>query len=364
MRMRRACLSSALAGLLLAAAAGWLAVEVWDRLDRLVDGEGDGTVRAAETAAASPSTSGTAVEPTATEAGDRGGFTVVRRTGPVRSRAPRSDDVALARAAMAGSGVERRCGPYRLYTDVGDDAPGERLIAACGRLAAGLEAEYVRLFGVQPIGEPAEAILLFRDRVGLRRFVGAVAERSGRPRLTGYAGHASAARGYVALHAVASAPTATLRTLLHELTHLLNRRAIGPELPRWLSEGMADAIGDRATEEGLLPFAGVRGSEGEAERLRLALGAARVGSVGRLLALEPGEFDRGTVSYDYEQSAILVRFLLDEPDLAPRFRAALVRLAAGEEYDDSAFLARLGVGPDELDRRFRNWVRSGATAGG
>lgn len=341
MRPRRACLLAALVVALLAVVGAWAAVAVWERL---ASGESAERPRAVAGPAAERSPPGDASEP---------GFTVIRRTGPVRARRPRSEDLALARQALSGGGRQARCGPYDLYTDV----PGDRLIAACGRLAEGLEDEYTRRFGVEPTGAPAEAIFLFRDRKGLRRFTGSIAERSGRPRLTGYAGHASAARGYVALHADSRDPDPTLRTLVHELTHLLNRRALGPELPRWLAEGMADAIGDRATEDGLLPLAGVRGSEGEAKRLRLALDAGQIGSVERLLALAPGEFDRGVVSYDYEQSAMLVRFLLDQPDLTPRLRTALSDLAAGEGYEAGRFLGQLGLTAAQLDRRFEAWVR-------
>lgn len=269
-----------------------------------------------------------------------------------RGRLAEAPDLALLRSArdlLDGGGREEVCGPYPLYTDVAD----RRLIAACGRLAGQLDTLYASRYGVRPRGEPAEAIVLFSEIADYRTFASA----GGVP--LGYAGYALGARGLAVFYAEDQPFATFLSTLTHELTHLLNRRALGVNLPPWLSEGLADGIGDTATAEGFGPLAGVRGSEAQADRLRRALASDRVGSLRRLAALQRGEFDSEVVSFDYEQSALFVRFLLDEPGLATGFRAFLRDLAAAEViYTPAVLASALGVDWPELDRRFETWVEA------
>jgi len=145
--------------------------------------------------------------------------------------------LARARELLGGGGREESCGPYRLYTDAADP----RLVAACARLAGRLDALYEERYGVRPLGEPAEAIVLFGEIDRYR----ALARETGVP--LGYAGYTLATRGLAVFHA-GDQPIATfLSTLAHELTHLVSRRALGVNLPPWLSEGLADGIGDTAT---------------------------------------------------------------------------------------------------------------------
>jgi len=274
---------------------------------------------------------------------------VVRKTGPRAAQTSRAADLTAARTFLSAGGQLLSCGPYSLLTDV-DDRP---LIAACQRLADPLDATYEQRYGVRPIGQPAETVLLFRRLADFRAFNASGAAGGA---ASGYAGHAIPSRGLVVLHAETGSRQATLRTLLHELTHLLNRRAVGTELPRWLAEGLADGIGDTATADGLLPLVAVRGAAGEACRLQLGYRSGQAEPVSRLLTLESAAFDRGAVSYDYEQSAFLVRFLLAKPDLAAPFRHLLRTLASGTPYAKLDLLALLGVAPQTLDRRFEEWI--------
>ncbi len=261
---------------------------------------------------------------------------------------PQAELLESARLALGAGGRLESCGPYPLWTDVLDS----RLIAACGRLAAELDELYGKRYGIRPRGEPAEAIVLFAEIASYRPF----ASSSGVP--LGYAGYALAARG-LAVFYVGDQPFETfLMTLTHELTHLLNRRALGVNLPPWLSEGLADGIGDTATPDGFGVLEGARGSEAQARRLRQAYASDRAGGLRRLLSLGRGEFDRGAVSFDYEQSALLVRFLLSQDDLSPGFRAFLSRFAAGEPYAPEQLPTVLGVTWVDLDRRFAGWVAS------
>lgn len=264
------------------------------------------------------------------------------------AEAPDAELLAAARGLLAGGGRLETCGPYPLYTD----SQNARLIATCGRLAERLDEVYESRYGLRPRGEPASAIVLFGNAESYRDF----AREGGVP--LGYAGYALAARGLAVFHAADAAPIeGFLTTLVHELTHLVNRRALGVNLPPWLAEGLADGIGDSATPDGFEPIDGISGLEPLARRLRDARDAERAGDLARLVTLGRGEFDRGVVSYDYEQSALLVRFLLSEPQLASGFRKFLADFAAGAVYDPERLAADLGSDWGDLDRRFIQWLK-------
>ena len=262
------------------------------------------------------------------------------------AEAPDAGLLARARQRLNGGGRVERCGPYTLYTDVADG----RLIAICGRLAERLDEVYEARYGIRPRGEPASAIVLFSDAGSYRAF----AREGGVP--LGYAGYALAARGLAVFHVGDQPLGEFVTTLVHELTHLVNRRALGVNLPPWLSEGLADGVGDTATPDGFEPLDGIAGLEALARRLRQAQTDGRAGSLERLVTLERGEFDRGVVSHDYEQSALLVRFLLGEPRLAAGFRRFLSDFAGGERYDPERLAEALGADLEALDGRFREWL--------
>ncbi len=254
--------------------------------------------------------------------------------------------LAAARRLLEGGGRQEACGPYPLYTDVAD----ARLIAACGRLAEPLDEVYAARYGIRPRGTPAAAIVLFGNAESYRAFA-----RKGSVPL-GYAGYALAARGLAVFHA-GDLVDSLVTTLVHELTHLVNRRALGINLPPWLAEGLADGIGDTATPDGFEPLDGIAGLEALAQRLRQAQTSGQAGSLERLVALPRGGFDRDVVSHDYEQSALLVRFLLSERELASGFRRFLSDFAGGQIYDPERLAADLGADWADLDRRFEQWLQ-------
>ena len=248
-----------------------------------------------------------------------------------------------------GDAREAQCGPYRLATDLRGDA----LVRICGRVAAPLEETFRRRFGLEPRGHPQEGVLLFAARQDFQRF----ARHDGGLRGV-YAGYADGAEGIVALPAGNVSPESFAQTLGHEFTHLLLRRAMGPGLPPWLSEGLADAMGDPATPEGLGELVALQGVEGQARRLRDAYRADRVPGLEHLTALRRSEFDQGTRSYDYEQSALFVRFLLLDPELAPRFRRHLQAIAGQSIRNPQRLPKDLERSWQELDQSLRDWVLS------
>ncbi|MEO7795590.1 MAG: hypothetical protein ABIV06_12540, partial [Thermoanaerobaculia bacterium] len=148
---------------------------------------------------------------------------------------------------------------------------------------------------------------------------------------------------------------AVAQTLAHELSHLAHRRAFGHELPPWLAEGLADAVGDSATTAGFLPLSDLDVVAGIRKRLCGGYEIRRTESLARLVDLDRSGFDRGSVSFDYEQSALLVRFLLLDPGLGPRFRAWL-GVRAKLRSNAPGLPAALQVSWPELERRFASWL--------
>jgi len=270
-----------------------------------------------------------------------------QRTRAKPSNPPDADWLQAAREDLGKDSRDAKCGPYLLVTDVTNKA----LLEACELLAARLDALYLERYGLEPQGEPAEAIFLFAKAADFRTF----AHRDGRLPV-GYAGYTNAARGFTALYVGDLPLHPVLTTLAHELTHLVNRRALGPNLPPWISEGLADGIGDTATAEGFLPLTGVQGTEPQAARLRTAYRQGKARSLRYLTALDRRNFDREIPSFDYEQSALFVRYLFAEPELGTRFRGFLKELSH-ERYEQKRLVTALGVGWEDLDQRFEVWVQ-------
>ena len=276
------------------------------------------------------------------------GFTVITSRPPPRPGIPASTELlGEARDHLDSGGQEGSCGRYSLIGDMADPV----LLESCNLLASELDDTYAQRLGVIPLDDPAATIILFSDRQAFWDF----SEQQGLS-ASGYAAHSKPSRGYTAIWADSRRPEDFAKTLVHELTHLVNRRALGGNLPRWLSEGLADALGDTATLEGIQPLRGFEGAEGQAERLRLAYETDQLQSVERLVVLEPGEFDSDSNSYDYEQSTLLVRYLLLDPELGPRFRIFLAELADGAAATPELLEKHLGVKAAELDRRLQNWL--------
>jgi hypothetical protein len=287
---------------------------------------------------------------------------------PVDARPPDPVRLARARARLAGAVHIGRVGAYKLYTDL--DNP-ERLRLLDG-VAGGLEEIYAARFGLRPKGKPAEAVVLYARQSEFE------ALQREDPRLRGVEASGQYGYGIVALYDGGRAGTEVGSTLAHELTHLLNRRAIGPQLPSWLDEGMAEDLGlSRIEPDGrLLPGtlggvvvrAGQRiqiyGAHSSLAQLAAAAAAHRLLPLPRLLALDDQAFVHDQARLTYTHSAFWVRYLLagDDGALAPAFRRYLGAIAAGGPATPEALAERLGRSWDELDQSFAAWVREEAAA--
>lgn len=284
---------------------------------------------------------------------------------PMLAVPPDPQRVRRARALMEEGGVETPCGQYILYTDVRDSS----MSGDCGRLASHLEEVYLERFSLIPVGEPAEAIFLFGSKDAYRGFISddeaIPAERNG---------HASPSRGYVALFTEDLPREAVTSTLMHELTHLINRRALGPALPPWLDEGLADDLAESRLDDSgrLVPgelggyslasetvvqhFGGIV----SARSLIEALDSTGLPSLDELVQMGSDEFHESPqATLLYALSSFWVRFLLGEaPGSDPAgFRAYLQAVARGERITPDLLAQHVGGDWSELEAGFQTWVR-------
>lgn len=271
---------------------------------------------------------------------------------PVRlTRARAHLDLARTRTA--------RLGPWTLLTDVEDAA----VLAQLDRVARRVEETYRRRFGVTPVGEARETVVLFAQEASYRAFRRSEGAAHGER----VAGHATA--GLAALVLGERGGEATAESLVHELTHLLNRRAIGPALPPWLDEGLANDLAlcrvaaDGQLELGTLssrrrPAGGnevtIEGGEALALVARRRLG--RLVPLEDLLHLGPAEFLAPAASeLHYAESALFVRYLLQGVHREP-FLAFLRAVSEGALIDPEAFRVHLGPSWHQLQASFETWL--------
>ena len=302
--------------------------------------------------------------------------------------------LADARTSMRGLGRAARIGPWTALTD----APAKDL-EPLARVATHLAEGFTERYGlkVEPPGE--QAIALFTHLKDYRAFL----ESGGYPNAmqTRVGAVDVSARSHVEGGIVASSlrdgPKLARIHLVHELTHLLQRRALPGPLPRWLSEGMAEDLAwCRVDETGRLQLGSIQGlffmkggvqidvdsqgpsaalddyvyslhasGEGPSVRVLLETDDAHLGPV-------QGGFLRGVSRQAATASALLVRFLLDgERDLAApypssgeakcgpradRFRGFLASVSAGGPSGADAFYAAMRTDAHSLQRIFDAWV--------
>ena len=281
--------------------------------------------------------------------------TPVARSAPIgRGRAAVRPSLAALEAAQrsmstdssSGGPKETTCGPYRARSSAASEYS-----AVCETLASQADARYQARLGVT-ISHPADGlILVFGSAERFRRFASGF---GGLP--AGYSGFTMASRGVVAVSAEGLSRERFASILVHELAHLQHRRAFGPNLAPWLSEGLAEALASTATASGFAELSGLRGAEPLADRLHQALRQGRVSSAAAVIEKSRSAFDREEVSLDYEASSLLVRFLLLDPDASSRFRSALRRLAGPDGCDSGCLFEELQWDATELDHRFRAWL--------
>ncbi len=218
---------------------------------------------------------------------------------------------------------------------------------------------------------PREAILLFSLEEDYRRF------QAGDPRLAGLTGSTGlAGSGVVATFRGERSDDELLGTLVHELGHLLNRRAIGPSLPFWLDEGIADDLGaSRIDDFGtLVPGSWSRTLDARGSEIRISGGEAALrdladvfgpdGSapgrldLGAMLALEWEDFvAEESAELHYAGAAAFIRMLLAAPAESTVFRGWLAEVSAGGSPVAEELRRALGRPWEELEQELALWTR-------
>ncbi|MCP3956749.1 MAG: hypothetical protein GY719_02735 [bacterium] len=281
------------------------------------------------------------------------------RRGAIRQRYEpvRGSDAGRLKKAREILGTGRpasKLGPYELYTDVEDDELLEFLDLA----AETAEEAYFARYGRLPSGNPRRSAVLFAREEDYRRYSETASGLSGIQ-----VGHAGL--GVLAFYAEDRQRQDLGRTLVHEIGHLLNRRALARGLPPWMEEGMASDLGSLWVEgspaedtrrRGRWSYA-ISGPEMSFLRLATTMEGGELPSVGVLMSLDRKKFHL-SASYAYAHSVAFVRYLMDSEDAGEGepFRAFLRRIAIGHGADPRKLLKLLDMDLEELDQSFRAWL--------
>jgi hypothetical protein len=273
-------------------------------------------------------------------------FAFIAAANPSPPLGDAADPVRIARArdAMRPLGREGRLGPWRLITDV---AGGE--LTGLDDVAAHLPGAYSARYGLSPGSDRGQVVVIYSSDTRYRRFVDSDGS------------HSLAARGHagdgMAAFALAIKPPDRRVLLVHELTHLLSRRALGAP-PPWLDEGLAlDLAWCAVDAEGRLQ----PDTFGDRENADAWIQTARAGRLPPLAALlspssrlfsDPGSRHDATTA-----SGMLVRWCLEDPQRAANFRAFLRSAAKGGSADAPALASALGVTASALEQDFFAWSR-------
>lgn len=286
---------------------------------------------------------------------------------------PPADERRLAAArALLGDAREAQLGAWPLLTDL-EPGPRLRLLDA---VAAGLEAAYESRYGVRPVGSPAATIVAFSEDADYRAF------RAGAnvPENPQSSGHVEL--GLVAIVGAGHQPFETAAVLVHELVHLLNRRAIGPALPLWLEEGLAEDLSesrirpDGTIELGTLGGMSLSGGRGDylgggflrgglasAAHVRELAAEGELPSLAAFVEVDNADFV-ARASHYYPLAGAWTRFLLERHPGG--FRTFLGRVASGGEPSLEELLRALreqaGItGVAGLDQAFEEWARGSSS---
>lgn len=284
--------------------------------------------------------------------------------GPVAAAPASPAQIESARAQLGMSLRTAKLGPYDLLTD----SRNQVLIDRLRKLAAQLDDVFARRFGLRPIGRPAETVVLFETLEGYRGFKNATA----RIAHLNAAGHAE--RGMAALYRGEQNMDDVAAVFVHEISHLISRRAIGPALPLWLGEGIAEAL----SSSRLLPWGGIDPEGWGGSRLRVGNRITSTGEwsarqrvkdrivegtlppLDRVIGIDDDDFQNRSPApgLHYTMAGTFVRFLLDGAEGRHRqaFQAFLRDISEGGDATAEALIARLGASWDALDREYRSWM--------
>lgn len=289
---------------------------------------------------------------------------------PVPSSPPDPEILARALELLGDSAETKTLAGYTLHTDVRNRG----LLTFLSATAAQLESIYESRYGLEPLPGSLEAVVLFSLQDDFEEFLADAGQ--------GVDGSAPGVvhGGVVATYSEGRPWNEVASTLVHELTHLLNKRALGPALPPWLDEGIASDLG-QSRIEGLRLYPGTiggsvvrssgrtqyRGAQASVLELARAADAGSLTALEKLLALDAEGFQQSQLRWqNYGQSAFFVRSLLDapDPDLPRAFRAFLRDVSLGKPVTAEALRSKLGRSWQALDRDLAAFVTRQAKEAG
>jgi hypothetical protein len=274
-----------------------------------------------------------------------------------------AERIARARQGMQPQGREARLGPWRLVTDV---PAGE--LKGLDAVAAHLPEAFTSRTGLATRPIPGQAVAIFSSDGGYESF----AQTDGR-RIPAIPGHV---RAGLAAMAVGFDLPETRARLVHELTHLLSRNALGEGIPPWLDEGLSedlawcrvDAAGrlrpdtlDVHVDTIVTTTGVVHAREGPLIQVREWLASARAGLVPPLTPLLSPDSrffsDSAERLKAITTSAMLVRWCLADSARAAAFQEFLTAVSLGGATDANALAAALGTDVPGLQKAFLKYLR-------
>lgn len=249
-------------------------------------------------------------------------------------------------------------GPYTLYTDV-TDGP---LLDSLSTLARGMVAAYRERFGLDPGPVTNEVVVLFAEEQDYRQF------ESTEPRIANSQSQGYTSEGLSILFTDRQHKDAIRAVLIHELTHLLNRRAFRSEIPPWLEEGMAqDLAFCRISQEGHVRLGTLSTVETHLTTLLEDWNDSTHLDVLELMSLDLETFmEPQGRPIRYTESAFLIRYFLDggNNQLRARFLRYLSRLTTSEFVDSVSLFEELDTNPGTIESGFYRFLVSQARAHG
>ena len=278
--------------------------------------------------------------------------------------------IARARALLDPPAAPGRLGPFPLHTDVTDDD----LLEWLSTLAADTVDVYRSRFDLDTGTVYPESVILFSNRAAYNVF------QAEEPRLTQSHSLGYSSNGLAVLSVGIASRQDIGSVLVHELTHLLNRRVFGAGLPAWLDEGLAEDLAYcRIDRNGRLRVSSLGGN-----RISSPTGSWRVTgakahlvvllehwdtperpSLSELPILDRDDFlDPGRRSILYSESTFVIRMLLDdsEPELRTRFLSMLDEIATSELVESVPLWSTLEVDPLRAETRLYRFLVSMARA--
>lgn len=286
--------------------------------------------------------------------------------GPLMARRADPDELKRALALFKNGDDEGyetlALGPYTLYTNVQKPS----LFRDMELIAKQLDSVYTQRYGRRPLGKPAESVVLYAEESTYR------AVQQGSRHLHGLNATGHTGNGMVLFYVGKRNLHEVRSTFIHELGHLLNRRAIGPALPPWLDEGLADDLSNGLWRDGRLDpstLGGFRLNWGDhlsfqggwAALLHLenAIEDRKIPDLDDLMSTDWQSFMDGDSRLSYDTSALFIRYLLGSPD-APAFKAFLDEVADGQPLTPELLRRRLQRPWSTIEADYRRWLISEA----